>query len=218
MPHPTITALRSLVDARFPVQARKPCGVVSTGIPAVDWALSGGLPIGRITELVSAEAGSGGQLVLTQLLGATRAAGQRVALVDGADGFAPESVPEDALRHVVWVRPASLTEALAATDVLVRDGNYAVVAVDLRGMDEKALLRTPKTQWHRLQRATESQPAAVLILTTVGLVPAVPNRLILTGKPGIASRRRPKTELLAQLRVEVARGRVEFPAEEALAG
>ncbi|MDB6127659.1 MAG: hypothetical protein JWM35_1555 [Verrucomicrobia bacterium] len=215
MENPAIAALRSLVDARFPTFARKFSTGIATGVDAIDDALGGGLPPGQLTELVSTTTGSGGQLVLTRLLLTTRAERQRVALLDGADGFVPESVPIDALRHLVWVRPRTLEEALAAADVLVRDGNYAVIALDLRGMNERMLLNTPKSLWHRLHRAAESRPAAVLVQTTRGLVPAVPWRLTLAKPFGLASRRLTQEQLLAGLVVEIARGHVVHAEEMA---
>jgi hypothetical protein len=203
---PTLSALRSLVAARFPAAPRKHLGRVPTGVTALDEALGGGLPAGQLTELVSEAASSGGQLVLTRLLAATRAARQRVALVDGADGFAPEAVPTDALRHLVWVRAHHLDEALAAADVLVRDGNYAVVVIDLRGIAERVLRRTPSPSWHRMHRAAEHRPAAVLVQTPFALVPAVPWRLTLRATQGLAQRRRSQAELAAALTVETVRG------------
>ena len=128
-----LAGLRALLAGRFPEKARRSDHGVPTGVPAVDDALGGGLPAGRLTELVSAAPSSGGQTVLARLLVATRAARVRVALVDGADGFAPEAVPADALRHLVWVRGRDLADAMAAADLLVRDGNYAVLVLDLRG-------------------------------------------------------------------------------------
>ena len=160
----TLSALRSLLAARFPEKNRRPAGCVPTGVAAVDEALGGGLPVGRLTEVVSAVASSGGQTLLTRLIEETRVARRRIALVDGADGFAPESVSADALRHVVWVRGQDLAQALASADVLVRDGNFAVVVVDLRGCDERALRKTPSATWHRLHRATEAGATAVLVV------------------------------------------------------
>jgi hypothetical protein len=172
------------------------------------------LPTGLLTELVSPTAGSGGQLVLARLLIATRAARQRVALVDAADGFAPDSVPSDALRHLVWVRPQTLDDALAAADVLVRDGNYGVVSLDLRGVQERALLSLSKSLWHRLQRAAESRPAAVLVQTTRGVVPAVPWRLTLSSPLGLKAQRVPREKLLDQLGVDVVRGHASVSEEK----
>lgn len=205
MPHPAIAALRSLVDSRFPPTTRKPVGDVPTGVAALDAALGGGLPAGRLTELVAPPA-SGGQLVFAQLLRTTRAARQRVALVDAADSFAPEAIPADALRHLVWVRPRQLDAALAATDVLVRDGNYAAVVLDLRGVAGRELDRTPKTRWHRLHRAAATQPGAVLVLSAFPVVPSVPWRLVLSATPDGCSPRTAREHLVAQFTVATTRG------------
>ncbi len=216
MPAPlTLSALRSLVAARFPTEERKPCGNVPTGVAGVDAALGGGLPAGRLTELVSATAGSGGQLVLVRLLATTRAARQRVALIDGADGFAPEAVPADALRHLVWVRPRHLEETLAAADLLVRDGNYGVVVIDLRGVAERMLQRLPSTHWHRLHRAAQNHPTAVLVQTPFPLVPAVPWRMALRAPLGLALRRHTQALLADQLVFETLRTRLVLVEEQA---
>ena len=211
----TLAALRSLLAARFPEDVRKSRGGVPTGVAAVDEALGGGLPAGRLTELVAQAPSSGGQLVLARLLAATRAARQRVALVDGADQFAPEAVPPDQLRHLVWVRCRRPADALAAADLLVRDGNYGVLVLDLRGLAARALRRQPATAWYRLQRAAEGGTAAVLVLTSFSLVPAVPWRLALHHPLALAHARAPRANLAAGLAVEIARGHAAAAALEA---
>jgi len=212
----TLAALRSLLAARFPEKTRKSGGGPATGVAAVDEALGGGLPAGRLTEFVAAPPAGGAQLVLAGLLAATRGARQRLALVDGADGFAPEAVPADHLRHLVWVRCRGAEEAFAAGDLLVRDGNYAAVVLDLRGLAARALRRRPATAWYRLQRAAEGAAAAVLVLTPVALVPAVPRRLALRAPLTLADGRAPRADLAAALAVEIERG-ITIAAEE-LAG
>jgi len=216
----TLAALRSLLAARFPERIRKPAGRVATGIAAVDEALGGGLAAGRLTECVAAAPGGGAQLVLAGLLASTRAARQRLALVDGADGFAPEAVPADHLRHLVWVRCRGAAEALAAGDLLVRDGNYAVIALDLRGLPARALRRQPATGWYRLQRAAEGGAAAVLVLTPCPLVPAAPWRLVLHPSLTLAHTRRPRPAVADGVAVALERGaaRPEAAAMEELAG
>ncbi len=178
-PSQTVSDLRSLLAARFPERNRRPHGGVPAAVRPVDDALGGGLPAGRLTELVSAVPSGGGQTVLASLIAATQAARQRIALVDGSDAFAPGAVPADMLRHLVWVRCRAPGEAFAAADILVRDGNYAVVVLDLRGCAERALRRTPASTWYRLQRAAEGGSVAVLVQTQSPLVPAVPARLVL---------------------------------------
>jgi len=210
----TLAALRSLLAARFPEKARKTGGGPATGVAAVDEALGGGLPAGRLTELVAAP-GGGAQLVLAGLLASTRGARQRLALVDGADGFAPDAVPADHLRHLVWVRCRTADEAFAAGDLLVRDGNYAAVVLDLRGLALRALRRRPAAAWYRLQRAAEGGAAAVLVLSPGPLVPAAPCRLGLRAPLALADRRVPRAALAAGLAVDLGRG---APAEAELAG
>ena len=202
----TLAELRTLVAARLPARARRPAGTIPTGVRAVDDALGGGLPAGQLTELVSAAPSSGGQTVLARLLHATRGARQRVALIDGADGFAPEAVPPDDLRHLVWVRAGGVGPALAAADLLVRDGNYAVVVLDLRGLGERALLQQPASVWHRLHHAAASSAPAVLVQTTLPLVAAVPWRLVLRDALPRSARPAAREELAAALAVEIARG------------
>src|ERR1700691_1284024 len=162
-PSQTVSALRSLLAARFPERTRKPHGGVPASVRPVDDALGGGLPSGRLTELVSAVPSGGGQTVVARLLAATQAARQRIAIVDGADGFAPGAHPEDVLRRLVWVRCSEPAQAFAVADILVRDGNYAAVVIDLRGCAERALRRMPSSLWHRLQRAAEVSSVAVLV-------------------------------------------------------
>lgn len=203
-----LAGLRALLAGRFPEKARRSDHGVPTGVPAVDDALGGGLPAGRLTELVSAAPSSGGQTVLARLLVATQAARMRVALVDGSDGFAPETVPADALRHLVWVRGRDLAAAMTAADLLVRDGNYDVLVLDLRGCARRALERHPAAAWYRLQRAAEGGTVAVLVQTPCPLVPAVPWRLVLRQPGALADGRAARDSLVARLAVERVRGHV----------
>jgi hypothetical protein len=152
-----------------------------------------------LTELVSARPSSGGQSVVSRLLSETRVARERVALVDGSDAFDPSAVPPDCLRHLVWVRCRDCGQALAAADILLRDGNYAVVVLDLRGLDERALRRTPPSVWHRLQRAAEAGGAAVLVQTQSPLAPAMPARLVLEEWLPLSASLRTRAEILDTL-------------------
>ncbi len=210
-----LATLRQLLAERFPTASRHSGGCVPTGVPAIDEALGGGLPGGLLTEVVSAGPGTGGQFLLAWLLAATRASRLRAALIDAADGFAPETVPEDELRHLVWVRPRGLEQAFGAADILARDGNYAVVALDLRGLPEKALRRQPAAAWFRLQRAVEGGAAALLVQTEFPLVPSAPWRLVLREAPGLESRWLERDELAAGLRPEVERSRSAATEEKA---
>jgi len=215
-PSQTVSDLRSLLAARFPERNRRPHGGVPAAVRPVDDALGGGLPAGRLTELVSAVPSGGGQTVLASLIAATQAARQRIALVDGSDAFAPGAVPGDMLRHLVWVRCRAPGEAFAAADILVRDGNYAVVVLDLRGCAERALRRTPASLWYRLQRAAEGGSVAVLVQTQSPLVPAVPSRLVLDRAMSLADAAAERGDVAGRIGVRTERSHLQ--AAEELAG
>ena len=206
MPKPTtIAELRSLVAAWTPPPVPRSGGVVATGVEGIDSALGGGLPGGRVTELVSEGPSVGGDLVMAALLASTRAARQRVALVDAADCFTPGNYRADLLRHLVWVRARSLPQALQCADVLVRDGNYATLVIDLRGIPARAVRQQPSSVWHRLRLAAEANPCAVVVLSTGNLIPAVPWRILLRVPATLSDLRRTRAERSALLSVEVAR-------------
>ena len=211
----TIAALRSLVAARFPERPRAVGSCLATGLDPLDEALGGGLRASQITEVVAGVPSSGGQLLLAHLLTSSRQARQRVALVDAADAFAPECVPADTLRHLVWARCQSPSDALPVADILVRDGNYAIVVLDLRGATEKALRKQSATTWHRMHRVVEEAVPAVLVLTPFPLVPAVRWRLVLPKSHSLASRRMLQRQLATDFNIEIARGHTPVALERA---
>jgi hypothetical protein len=202
----TIAELRSLVAAWTPALPARSGDYIATGVPAIDAALGGGLPRGRVTELVSGAPSSGGELAFGALLANTRAARLRVALIDAADGFAPHNHRADSLRHLVWVRARSLPEALGCADVLVRDGNYAVLVLDVRGVPARSLRQLPAGVWHRLRLAAEQNPSAVLVQSATGFFPAVPWRLVLRTTAHLDDLRRTRADRVAALVAEVERG------------
>jgi hypothetical protein len=211
----TLQSLRQLLAERFPASARTRAGGLATGVPGIDGALGGGLPAGLLTELVSAAPSSGGQLVLASALASARAQRRRVALVDGTDAFDPAALEGDSLRHLVWVRCRQLLLALAVAEIFVRDGNFSLVALDLRGASAAEQRRLPAAAWHRLQRAAEQGGAAILVHTTQPTVPAVAHRLILEKSLPLSAQLTVRAEVAAALFPAVAR---QAPLREALAG
>lgn len=166
--------LRRKLAARFPTAPRVAARALRTGLAAVD-DVTGGLPLGAITEIVCAAPSCGSHLLLEQLLIATRATCMRVALVDSADSFDPASYSVDLLAHLVWVRCTCAT-ALAATDLLVRDANLGLVVLDLRREAQAELSRTPATIWYRLQRAVTPTDLSLVVFTPCVLVPSAQMR------------------------------------------
>ena len=161
----SLAALRLLLAERFPQAAPRPAATLPTGVAAIDEAGDGGLPVGGITEVVALAPSTGGQLLISRLLAATRMRRMRAALVDALDAFDPQSHEPPLLQHLVWVRCRTLDEAMHAADLLVRDANLALVMVDLRGVAGRALHGVPATTWYRLQRALERTDMAMVVFT-----------------------------------------------------
>jgi len=120
---------------------------------------------------------------------------------------------DDAIAHLVWVRCPSLEAAWRSADLAARDPNYAVVAIDVRGFPESALLRTRDSVWVRLQRAAEQADTAVLVQTTTPLVPNAACRAVFRQPLPDEAPLMPRTGLLASIAVERHRMR----AREAIA-
>ncbi len=202
-----LSSLRQLLATRFPQAARPAGGVLPTGIPAVD-DTAGGLPRPALTELVCAGPGTGGQLFLAQLLAATRALPVRVALIDAADQFDPQSFPEEDLQHLLWVRCRATTDALPVADLLAREANLDLVVLDLTAAAPAELRRLPATNWYRLQRAVGQTDLAFLVLTLVTLVPSAQLRLRLEKTHGLAAQALARPHLAVDLEVVRERQRL----------
>lgn len=100
-----------------------------TGLDALDSALvSGGLPRGRLTEVV----GANGKLTLMrQVVGAAVERGEWVAYIDASRTLAPRDWAH--LGHIdgVWIiRPPDAAKAAWCADVLLRSAAFALVVLD----------------------------------------------------------------------------------------
>jgi len=204
--------LRDLLARRFPdatlsAQGRR----IATGLPSIDDA-TGGLPAGAITEIVCTAPSSGGALLLACVLAASRQQHLRVALIDGADSFDPQSFAQDALAHLVWVRSHTLHKTMQVADLLTRDANFGLVFLDVRGLSERELRREPSTSWYRLQRAAEQSGQPLLIETPFALVPSATLRFSLTRSHSIAALETERPALTAQLAPTVQRQRLQTAA------
>ncbi|MET0261849.1 MAG: hypothetical protein ABW223_03045 [Rariglobus sp.] len=172
----SLSSLRQLLATRFPQASRPAGGVLPTGIPSVDDA-TGGLPRHALTELVCAGASTGSQLFIAQLLAVTRALPARVALIDGADQFDPQSFPETDLSHLLWVRCRTPADAMPVADLLAREANLDLVLLDFVSCPLPGLRRIAAATWYRLQRAAEQTDLAFVVLTPATLVSSAQLRL-----------------------------------------
>ena len=103
-----------------------------TGLAPLDAALGGGLPRGRLTEVVGAAArGSGRTTLLRRIVEETIAAAGWVAYIDAARTLAPRDWAHLGAHDGLWViRPRDPARAAWCADVLLRSGAFALVVLD----------------------------------------------------------------------------------------
>ncbi len=174
----SIVDLRNLLAERFP-HVLAPAGtLLITGLSFLDRAIGGGFPQGGITEIISPHVGAGGASLICALLRAAQRNDYFLALIDGRDSFDPQPLGNVCLRHLLWVRCTSAFEAIKAADLLLRDGNFRLLIVDLV-LNAREELKIPQTSWYRLQRLVESSSTACLVLTRRSMVSSAQLKIIL---------------------------------------
>jgi hypothetical protein len=179
-----VVDLRNLLAERFPhAPALAPTCFV-TGLSCLDRAAGGGLPKSAITELISPQISAGSASIIHVLLQKTSGAAGPflpgpIALIDGRDSFDPQSCDNFSLSHLLWVRCTKASETVKAADLLLRDGNFPLVIVDLVLNAPDELRKIPQTSWYRLQRLVESISTACLVLTRHNLVGSAQLKIVL---------------------------------------
>lgn len=174
-----IVDLRNLLAERFPQARTPPQSRVASGVPALDEATGGGLPKGAITELSSPEMSAGSALLICRLLEAAHQERYFLGLIDGRDSFDPQPLGSARLRNLLWVRCTKTLEAVKAADLLLRDGNFPLVVLDLVLNAAEELRKIPQTSWYRLQRLVEPVPTAFLVLTRRSIISSAQVKLVL---------------------------------------
>lgn len=131
-----------------------------TGLPALDDALGGGLPRGRIAELAGGRS-SGRTGVACAIAAAATRAGETIAWVDPADALDPETAAAAgvALGRTLWVRPRDAAAASRAAEIVLGAGGFGLVVLDLDA-------RTAAAPWPRLARAAERARSTLLVVAS----------------------------------------------------
>jgi RecA/RadA recombinase len=162
-----VSAARALLDrlgrpgaVRLGAGHNTPISRLSSGLPALDGLLDGGLPRGRVTELAGPRSAGRTALAATVAAAAT-GAGETIAWVDPADALDAEAAGAAgvALARTLWVRPRSLADALRATDILLGAGGFGLVVLDVETPAPRA-----DAAWSRIARAAERTRSALLVI------------------------------------------------------
>jgi hypothetical protein len=208
-----IVDLRKLLAERFPHPSFPAATRLVTGLSFVDQTIGGGLPRGAITELISPQISAGSASFIQALLQAAHRDRYFLALIDGRDSFDPSALGELGnvrLRNLLWVRCSKALEALKAADLLLRDGNFPLVIIDLVLNPPEELRKIPQTTWYRLQRLVKSSPTACLVLSRHGMVSSAQCKIVLENSWNLETFQ--EDEATSQLRIRVQRSHL--PGQE----
>ncbi|MCC6245513.1 MAG: hypothetical protein IT353_21945 [Gemmatimonadaceae bacterium] len=126
-PAPQLAALRSQLQAVV-AQGRTAGDPWATGVAAVDRALGGGIPRGRLTEVVGA-LGAGKTALLRQVVAGVLRTGGWVAWIDARRTLAAAPFAELGER-LVMIRPREPRRSAWCADLLLRSGVFALVVID----------------------------------------------------------------------------------------
>jgi recombination protein RecA len=177
-------------------------------------ALAEKKPVQSVSELVTQQKMSaGGGRTLT------------VELIDRGDNprtlrrpFARSGMGVNRLDLKQEMKP--LEKAFKAADILLQNGGFGLIAVDLSGMDERLLRKVPKATWFRFSRVAEKTQTTLVFLAAY---PAAENcsswTLRMKGMRAVwsGSLDAPHTNILvdvsfgAEVTRSKRRGKVEFP-------
>ena len=144
---------------------------LTTGLPALDVALEGGLPRGRVTEL-SGSRSAGRTGLACRIAGSATSAGETIAWIDPDDALDPEAATAAgvALARTLWVRPRNVADACSAAEILLGAGGFGLVVLDLGSQPAHPARRATRpptlTSWMRLARAAERTRSTLLVLAT----------------------------------------------------
>lgn len=205
-----IVDLRKLVAERFPsLPASRPARL-RTGLAFLDHTIGGGFPQGALTEIVSPQISAGSASLISALLQTAQRDRYFLALIDGRDSFDPQPLEEGCLAHLLWVRCRRALEAVKAADLLLRDGNFPLVIVDLVLNPANELRKIPQTTWYRLQRLVEPTATACLILSRHSLVSSAQLKLVLENRWTLATLE--EENAVSRLRIRIQRSHVHHGA------
>jgi hypothetical protein len=245
--------VESRLPGALTVYERSAPEVFPTGIAALDRQI-GGIPRRTLTQICPAaglpsDATSVGRTsLLVSLMAQLTRSEQFCALVDAGDCFDPASAEPAGvnLARLLWIRcdPGTsathrrrrsgdedlrrklppLEQAFKAADILVQNGGFGLIAVDLAGVEEKLVRKVPLTSWFRFARVIEKMPAALVFLLpfaaaqscaglTLHLACAQPGWT----NPELSAEKLSHAQFLSELRceIEIGRSRLRKPTRSA---
>jgi recombination protein RecA len=172
----SVSIIRSQVESKLP-GALSPYvppepEMLTTGIEALDCTI-GGIPKRGLTQICAPSGVSTGRTtLLLSFLEKVTSREEFSALVDASDCFDPASAEAAGvdLSRLLWVRCESgrrmrpLEQAFRAADIIVQNGGFGLIAVDLGNIEERLVRKVPLSTWFRFARVIERMPTALVFL------------------------------------------------------
>ena len=163
------SSLKPLSEIQDPKQAVQ--DFLSTGIGNLDQLLEGGIPRGRITEIIGTYS-SGRTALLFSVLAQCTEQAEIAAYIDITDSLDPESIRKAGvdLNRLLWVRCTQdmengldpLQKALKASDILCQAGGFGAIVLDAVRFENS---RVSLNVWFRLQRIVKGTPTVFVVIS-----------------------------------------------------
>jgi hypothetical protein len=152
---------------------------IPTTLAPLDALLGGGLPRGKMIELVGRRS-TGRFAIAMSALAAATSMGEAAVLVDLGDHFDPRLAEEEGveLQRLLWIRPKTLKQAVMSVELIAATG-FQLVVLDV-GLHPIRGRRVPDAAWVRLARTAEAQGAAMLISTPYPLTGTASEAVVIT--------------------------------------
>lgn len=163
------------------------------------------LPTGQITEIACPKASCGAGLALANLLAAARKAGRYVVLLDVGRGFDSEDFSDSELESLLWIGCSSITEAISALDIAVRDENFDLFLIDARGCPSSDWSGIPAGHWQRILHSLRRRTASAVVFwdqphpARTSITRVAKQRLTPTNRLRLGDLQRDRAELTATL-------------------
>lgn len=169
-----LASIRAQVEERIPgalrTYERSAHELIRLDMPELE-----GIPRSALTQICAPpEISSGKTSLLLELMADLTAGDEHCALVDGSDAFDPLSAETAGvdLRRVFWVRCRArhhlkpVEQAFKCADILLQNGGFGLIAVDLGSIDARRISKVPLSTWFRFARVVESMRTALVFLVS----------------------------------------------------
>ena len=160
------------LPSAFTTYKREYRGSLLTGIAAID-SLVQGVPLHALTEICGSNIASSGKASVFVSLLAQVSQDHYCALVDASDTFDPETAHAAGINFpkMLWVRCGKvktkirpLEQAFKFADILLQNGSFKLIVVDVSGITESVVRRIPLSTWFRFSRVVEKQSTALVFI------------------------------------------------------